>query len=78
MELHCIAARSGKLSSFLQRELRCSSSFIHKTKWLQCFYVNGVPQRQNYIVSPGDEIRVPIVRAHAGLSGGGRAAGYPL
>ena len=61
MELHCIAARSGKLSSFLQRELRCSSSFIHKTKWLQCFYVNGVPQRTNYIVSPGDEIRVPIV-----------------
>lgn len=61
MELHCIAARSGKLSSFLQRELRCSSSFIHKTKWFQCFYVNGVSQRTNFMVSPGDEIRVPIV-----------------
>lgn len=61
MELHCIAQREGKLSTFLHRELRCSSSFINKNKWLQGFYVNGVSQRTNYMVQPGDEIRVPII-----------------
>lgn len=61
MELYCIAQREGKLSTFLHRELRCSSSFINKNKWLQGFYVNGVSQRTNYMVQPGDEIRVPII-----------------
>ena len=61
MELYCIAQRTGKLSTFLHRELRCSSSFINKNKWLQGFYVNGVSQRTNFLVQPGDEIRVPIV-----------------
>ena len=60
MELYCIAQREGKLSTFLHRELRCSSSFINKNKWLDGFYVNGVSQRTNYMVQPGDEIRVPI------------------
>lgn len=61
MNLHCIAKREGKLSSFLQHELRCSSSFINKNKWLQGFYVNGVSQHTNFLVQPGDEIMVPIV-----------------
>ena len=61
MNLHCTAQREGKLSSFLQRELRCSTSFINKNKWLQGFYVNGVSRHTNYLVRPGDEIVVPIV-----------------
>lgn len=60
MELYWLAQREGKLSTFLHRELRCSSSFINKNKWLQGFYVNGVSQRTNYMVQVGDEIRVPI------------------
>lgn len=60
MELRCIAQREGKLSSFLRRELHCSSSFVNKKKWEHCFFVNGVSQRTNYIVRPGDEIRIPI------------------
>ena len=68
MELRCIARREGKLSSFLQRELRCSTSFIHKNKWQQGFFVNGVSRHTNFMVKPGDEIVVPIVE---------RAPDYP-
>lgn len=56
MELKCTAIREGRLSSFLHRELKMSSGLINKLKWSGGILVNGVPQRTNYAVRPGDVI----------------------
>ena len=63
MELKCIAARSGRLSSFLLGDLKMSSGLINKLKWGDSIRVNGTPRRTNYPVLPGDVITVALPEA---------------
>lgn len=60
MELKCIASREGRLSSFLLGELKMSAGLMNKLKWGSSIQVNGVPQRTNYGVCPGDVITVRL------------------
>ena len=60
MELKWVAQREGRLSSFLRGELRMSSSLMNKLKWGDAIRVNGVPQRTNYPVKPGDVVTVRL------------------
>lgn len=60
MELKCIASREGRLSFFLQGELKMSYSLMNKLKWGDGIRVNGVPQRTNYPVKPGDVVTVRL------------------
>jgi len=60
MELKIVASREGRLSSFLLGELRMSSSLMNKLKWGDALQVNGVPQRTNYPVKPGDVVTVRL------------------
>jgi len=58
MELKHTAQREGRLSSFLLGELKMSTGLMNKLKWGDGIRVNGVPQRTNYPVRPGDVITV--------------------
>lgn len=58
MELKWIAEREGRLSSFLRGEMQMSYSLMNKLKWGDAIQVNGVPQRTNFPVKPGDVITV--------------------
>ena len=60
MELIHTADREGRLSSFLLGEMEMSSSLMNKLKWGDSLRVNGVPQRTNYPVQPGDVITVTL------------------
>ena len=60
MQIRHIASREGRLSSFLLGELRMSSSLMNKLKWGDALRVNGVPQRTNYPVQPGDVLTVQL------------------
>lgn len=60
MELKYVAAREGRLSSFLLGELKMSSSLMNKLKWGDSIRVNGIPQRTNHPVHPGDVITVQL------------------
>ena len=60
MELKIVAGREGRLSSFLLGELKMSSSLMNKLKWGDAIQVNGVPQRTNYPVKPGDVVTVRL------------------
>ena len=60
MELKITATREGRLSSFLLGELKMSSSLMNKLKWGDAIQVNGVPQRTNFPVKPGDRITVRL------------------
>lgn len=60
MELKWTADREGRLSSFLRGELKMSSSLMNKLKWGDAIQVNGVPQRTNFPVVPGDVITVRL------------------
>ena len=60
MELKIIAQREGRLSSFLLGELRMSSGLMNKLKWGDSLRVNGMPQRTNYPVKPGDMVTVRL------------------
>ena len=60
MELKIVAAREGRLSSFLLGELKMSSSLMNKLKWGDALQVNGVPQRTNYPVKAGDVVTVRL------------------
>lgn len=60
MELKCTAVREGRLSSFLLRELQMSTGLMNRLKWGNAIRVNGVPQRTNYTVEPGDVITVEL------------------
>lgn len=58
MELKHIAARSGRLSSFLKEELRMSTGLINRLKWGDAIRVNGQSQHTDFAVQPGDVITV--------------------
>ncbi len=60
MELKWVATREGRLSSFLLGELKMSAGLMNKLKWGDSIRVNGVPQRTNYPVQPGDVITVAL------------------
>ena len=60
MELKMTAAREGQLSSFLRGELKMSYALMNKLKWGDALRVNGIPQRTNYPVCPGDVITVRL------------------
>ena len=60
MELKHTATREGRLSSFLQGEMKLSSSLMNKLKWGDAIRVNALPQRTNYPVIPGDVITVRL------------------
>ena len=60
MELKYTARREGRLSSFLLGELKMSSSLMNKLKWTDAIRVDGVPQRTNYPVQPGNVITVQL------------------
>lgn len=60
MELSCIAAREGKLLSFLRRELSMSSTLVKRLKFSGAYSINGQPARTNAVVSVGDLIRVRL------------------
>ena len=58
MELTHIAARAGRLSSFLKEEMQMSAGLINRLKWQQKIFVNGKPEHNDYAVRPGDVITV--------------------
>ena len=60
MLLRCVAAREGKLESFLRRELSMSSSLVSRLKWQNALLVNGQSVHTNHPVRPGDEIAVRL------------------
>ena len=60
MKLRWTADREGRLSSFLRGEMKMSSSLMNKLKWGDAIQVNGVPQRTNFPVNPGDVITVQL------------------
>ena len=56
MELTHIAARPGRLSSFLKNEMAMSSGLINRLKWQNRILVNGKPEHNDFSVCPGDVI----------------------
>ena len=60
MELKHIAARSGRLSSFLREEMQMSVGLMNRLKWKEGLFVNGNPVHTDYAVQPGDVITVPL------------------
>lgn len=60
MEHTHIAARSGRLSSFLKEEMGMSTGLVNRLKWQDKLFVNGIPRHTDYAVVPGDVITVPM------------------
>ena len=60
MVLHCTAQRTGKLLSFLRRELHMSSGLVSRLKFLNSFFVDGEPAHTDRKIRPGQEISVVI------------------
>ena len=60
MELEHIAARQGRLSSFLKEEMQMSTGLMNRLKWQEKLFVNGIPRHTDYAVQPGDRITVPL------------------
>ena len=60
MELRHMAAREGRLSSFLREEMKMSAGLMNRLKWQEKLFVNGTPQHTDYAVSIGDIITVQL------------------
>ena len=60
MELKHIAARDGRLSSFLKQEMKMSTGLVNRLKWQEKILVNGVPQHNDYAVRTGDVITAQL------------------
>ena len=58
MELPHIAARAGRLSSFLKEEMAMSTGLVNRLKWHEKILVNGKPEHTDFAVQPGDTITV--------------------
>ena len=56
MELTHIAARDGRLSSFLKDEMKMSTGLINRLKWQEKILVNGKPEHNDFSVKTGDVI----------------------
>jgi len=60
MQLKHIAARDGRLSSFLKEEMHMSTGLVNRLKWQQKIFVNGAPQHNDFPVSAGDVITAEL------------------
>lgn len=60
MVLEHTAQRSGKLLTFLRRELGLSSSLVKRLKWQDAFWVNGRPVHTDHAVHAGDVITADL------------------
>ena len=60
MELKHVAQRHGRLSSFLKAEMGMSTGLVNKLKWQNKILVNGIPQHNDFAVSPGDVISAAL------------------
>ncbi len=60
MELKITASRAGRLSSFLQGELKMSTGLTNRLKRTEAITVNGIHRWMNYQVLPGDVIAVDL------------------
>ena len=60
MELRHTAPNAGRLSDILKKEMHLSTGLMNKLKWGDAIQVNGIPQRTNYPVQPGDVITVRL------------------
>lgn len=60
MGLTHIAAREGRLSSFLRGELKMSVGLMNRLKWGDAIRVNGIPRHTDYPVKTGDIITVRL------------------
>lgn len=60
MELKVIAARDGRLSTFLKQELGLSTGLMNKLKWSEKLYVNGIPRHADFPVKRGDVITADL------------------
>ena len=58
MELHHTAQRTGKLLTFLRRELALSSSLVKRLKWQNAFLVDNQPVHTDFPVKEGQQITV--------------------
>ena len=58
MELNHIAARAGRLSSFLREEMAMSAGLMNRLKWHEKILVNGKPEHTDFAVQIGDTITV--------------------
>ncbi len=56
MELTCIAAREGRLSSFLKEEMKMSTGLMNRLKWQDKIFVNGKAEHTDFAVKTGDVI----------------------
>lgn len=63
MQLHHEAGRTGKLLSFLRRELDLSSSLVKRLKWQNAFFVDGQSVHTDHPVFPGNVITVILDEA---------------
>ena len=60
MELTHTATHPGRLSTFLKNEMHMSSGLVNRLKWQNKIFVNGVPRHNDWQVSVGDVITVPL------------------
>ena len=60
MQLTHTATRAGRLSSFLQGELKMSTGLMNKLKWGDAIRVNDAPRHTDYPVTVGDVITVRL------------------
>ena len=60
MELRHVAAREGRLSSFLKEEMGMSTGLMNRLKWQNKIFVNGLPRHNDYRVQPGDVITAAL------------------
>ena len=60
MELKHIAARNGRLSSFLKQEMKMSTGLVNRLKWQEKIFVNGKPEHNDYAVKTGDVITAQL------------------
>ncbi len=56
MQLQHQARQAGKLSDILKQEMQVSTGLMNRLKWDDRILVNGIPQRTNYYVNPGDVV----------------------
>ena len=56
MELKHTARRAGRLSTILREDMAMSTGLMNRLKWDGKLLVNGIPQRTNYQVRPGDVV----------------------
>ena len=60
MELRYIATRDGRLSHILREDMKLSAGLVNRMKWQEKIFVNGISRHNDYQVSIGDVIMIPL------------------